>query len=374
MDRKPVDFLFLSEDDMIKAGVLDTEKCLSTMEETFRLLGEGDYVMGGPNGSSHGSLLWFPATSPFPNMPKAGPDRRYMAMPAYLGGRFNICGVKWYGSNIANVTRGLPRSILLVCLNDADTGEPRAIMSANLLSAMRTGCVPGVATKYLARREAGVLGIVGCGVMNRACTKAILSGMSNKKKVILYDIKKENAEKLASEIEAEFGLEVEVSGRLDETIANADVVSIAASGTIPVRVEKSWLKRGSLFTVTGHVEVDDDFYTDNRLVFDHWKMHKAWLEEGLMHEQGITSLSGWVPTYQILKLYHDRILSDSMMTSLGEIISGKAQGRKDEDEIIVFSAGGLPVEDVSWGYTVYEKAASMGLGKKLSLWNKAYWA
>ena len=126
--------------------------------------------------------------------------------------------------------------------------------------------------------------------------------------------------------------------------------------------------------MTGHVEVDDDFYIDNRLVFDHWKMHKAWLEEGLMHEQGITSLSGWVPTYQILKLYNDRILSDSMMTSLGEIISGKSQGRKDEDEIIVFSAGGLPVEDVSWGYSVYERAASMGLGQKLSLWNEAYWA
>jgi ornithine cyclodeaminase len=49
-----------------------------------------------------------------------------MAMPAYIGGRFNVAGQKWYGSNIINPTRGLPRSILMVMLNDVDTCEPIA--------------------------------------------------------------------------------------------------------------------------------------------------------------------------------------------------------------------------------------------------------
>ena len=45
-------------------------------------------------------------------------------MPAYLGGRFNVCGNKWYGSNMANTKKGLPRSILTVMLNDVETGAP----------------------------------------------------------------------------------------------------------------------------------------------------------------------------------------------------------------------------------------------------------
>ena len=75
-------------------------------------------------------------------MPKNADDRRFMAMPAYLGGRFDMAGVKWYGSNAENRKKGLPRSILMLTLNDKDTGAPLAYMSANILSAYRTGAVP----------------------------------------------------------------------------------------------------------------------------------------------------------------------------------------------------------------------------------------
>ncbi|MEI5579377.1 2,3-diaminopropionate biosynthesis protein SbnB, partial [Streptomyces brasiliscabiei] len=80
-------------------------------------------------------------------MPKPTADRRLMAMPAYLGGDFQTSGVKWYGSNIANREKGLPRSILMFILSDTDTGAPLAYMSANLLSAYRTGAVPGVGAR-----------------------------------------------------------------------------------------------------------------------------------------------------------------------------------------------------------------------------------
>lgn len=62
-----------------------------------------------------------------------------MAIPAYLGGDYQMAGVKWYGSNIENKEKGLPRSILRMTLSDKDTGAPIAFMSADLLSAYRTG-------------------------------------------------------------------------------------------------------------------------------------------------------------------------------------------------------------------------------------------
>ena len=99
---KKTEFLFMSEQDCIDAGVLDIPKSIDNSEEVFKLLAMGDYLMGGYHHDNHGLYLMFPESSPFPNMPLAGPDKRFVAMPAYLGGRFNLCGVKWYGSNAEN--------------------------------------------------------------------------------------------------------------------------------------------------------------------------------------------------------------------------------------------------------------------------------
>ena len=86
------EFLYLNEEDMIKAGVLDSARCINVEEELFGLLSKGDYRMGGDKHNAHGIAMRFPKESPFPNMPLDAPDRRFMAMPAYVGGRFNVAG------------------------------------------------------------------------------------------------------------------------------------------------------------------------------------------------------------------------------------------------------------------------------------------
>ena len=166
---KRSEFLYLSEPDLIKAGVLDSKRCVDVLDEMFRLMGEGDYIMGGPKNNEHGIKVNFPDDPQFPNMPKNGPDRRFMAMVGYLGGRFNVAGEKWYGSNLINPSRGLPRSVLMVMLNDVDTAEPIALMSGNLISAVRTGSVPGVGVRYLARKDSKICTVVGAGPINRGC-------------------------------------------------------------------------------------------------------------------------------------------------------------------------------------------------------------
>ena len=107
-----IDFLYLSEQDMIKAGVKNMKQCVETMEDMMVTLQKGDYVMGGENHTSHGCMVTFPENPEFEGMPKNGEDSRFMAMPAYLGGNFKMAGMKWYGSNIENKKQGLPRSIL----------------------------------------------------------------------------------------------------------------------------------------------------------------------------------------------------------------------------------------------------------------------
>lgn len=84
------EFLYLSEPDTIAAGVLDVPKCINNAEEVFTLLAKGDYLMGGNNHNNHGMYIVFPKESPFPNMPVAGPDRRFVAMPVIvLGGIYS---------------------------------------------------------------------------------------------------------------------------------------------------------------------------------------------------------------------------------------------------------------------------------------------
>ena len=122
------------------------ERCIEVMDEVFELLGQGDYLMGTPNHNAHGIKIYFPKEPKFPDMPKKGPDRRFMALVAYLGGRFHVCGEKWYGSNIANRDRGLPRSILTtphLAPNTMPAGTPRFLprsARAWLAAPARTPC------------------------------------------------------------------------------------------------------------------------------------------------------------------------------------------------------------------------------------------
>ena len=56
------------------------------------------------------------------------------------------------------------------------------------------------------------------------------------------------------------------------------------------------------------------------------------------------------------------------IVDLGGVVMGKRPGRTSDQERIIFIMDGMPIEDVAWGYTVYEKAKELGLGTKLNLW------
>ena len=234
MEDTTIDILYLNEDDMIEAGVLDAGKCVDTMEEMMGLLSDGDFIMGGPNKDEHGLMLEFPKKSDIPNFPlNDSRDRRFIAMPAYLGGRFHVAGMKWYGSNGRNREKGLPRSILMAMLNDVETGTPLAYMSANLLSSMRTGSMPGLAAKLLAKKDSKVLAIIGPGVINKACLMAILSKMDQIDTVMIKGTSTTSRSTLEMKrfIEEKYPQikQITLCETLEEAIRPADIVSEAVS-------------------------------------------------------------------------------------------------------------------------------------------------
>lgn len=370
---KYTEFLYLNEEDMIKAGVLDSARCIDVEEELFGLLSKGDYRMGGDKHNAHGIAMKFPKESPFPNMPIDAPDRRFMAMPAYVGGRFNVAGQKWYGSNIINPQRGLPRSILMVMLNDVDTCEPIALMSGNLVSSVRTGCVPGVATRYLARKGSKVCACIGAGPVSKACFEAIALEAKDLEEVVVCDLFLEKAEAFAKEMAEKYGLKGTATTCLEDAIKAADIISVAASSVKPIHIEESWLKPGSLVMFTGRGTITEDYYLNSKVVWDHAPMHEVYYDEHLMLPEEERFVNGiGVQIYRMM--YEGKLPPITDATSLGDVINKTRVGRESDEDRICFITGGLPVWDVGWSYEIYQNAKKMGLGQTLKLWDSPYLA
>lgn len=366
------EFLYLSEQDTIDAGVLDARKCIDNAEEVFTLLSKGDYLMGGANHNSHGMGIVFPKESPFPNMPVAGPDRRFVAMPAYLGGRFDVCGNKWYGSNAANPKNGLPRSVLTVTLNDKETGEPLAFMSANLLSAARTGAVPGVAARHLARKDSEVIAVLGCGQINKSCLRSILTQLPNIKKVVCYDIFEAAADKFVAWEKEEIGLEAVAELDLEKAVKDADVLTVAASRLKPLYVKDEWMKEGVTVLITGPMQTDDSFWMSTKLIYDNTRLHEAYVQEAIDSGDKAGYYKGVIggSIYTLIDAGKMPALKDS--TSIGEVILGEKAGRTDDKERVTFVACGMATFDVGLGYDLYHTALDKGIGTKLKLWDDPY--
>ncbi|WP_235953028.1 tyramine oxidase subunit B [Salipiger sp. PrR002] len=369
-----IDFIYLSEEDMIKAGVTDMPACVDCMEEMFALLHHGDYRMAGPNSDSHGAMITFPENSPFETMPKPTADRRFMAMPAYLGGNFGTAGVKWYGSNIANRDKELPRSILMFTLNDADTGAPLAYMSANLLSAYRTGAVPGVGARHLARKDSRVVGIFGPGVMARTALAAFVAACPQIDTVKVKGRGQKSLDVFTAWVKAKYPqiTTIEIVDDIEAVVRDSDIVTYCASGEVgnpddyPM-VKREWVKPGTFLAMPAPCNFDAGMEAPEiRKVLDNTGLYEAWYEEVPKPAHNVIPLVG----VKFMDMIAAGTMDPNSLEDLGAIVAGDAPGRRNDEEIVLMSVGGMPVEDVAWGTVVYRRAIEQGIGVKLNLWNE----
>ncbi|MEO8722000.1 MAG: tyramine oxidase subunit B [Sphingobium sp.] len=369
-----IDFLYLSEQDMIRAGVTDMPACVDAMEEMFDLLARGDYRMAGGNNNQHGAIIIFPEDSPFPDMPKPTTDRRFMAMPAYLGGNFRTAGMKWYGSNVENREKGLPRSILTFVLNDADTGAPLAYMSANLLSAYRTGAIPGVGARHLARKDSRVVGIVGPGVMARTSLEAFMATCPNIDTVKIKGRGQANIDAFCAWARDTFPTITNIIqvATDEEVVRNSDIATFCASvatgdPSIYPTVRREWVSPGTFLSMPAPCNMDQAMEADEiRKVLDFTGLYDSYLAEMPI------PVHRFIPAIGVrwLDLVDEGRLERSKLEDLSKIVGGQMPGRRSDDEIIMLSIGGMAVEDVAWGTKVYRRAVAEGIGTSLNLWEQ----
>lgn len=372
MNSSAVEFLYLSEQDMLEAGVADMEKCIATMEDMFSLLHEGDYRMGGKGNNEHGIKVTFPNESDIKDMPLNKPDYRFMAMPAYLGGRFHSFGIKSYGSNPDNKELGLPRSILMMSLMDAVTGAPQAYMSANILSAMRTAAVTGLGVKYLCKKDAKCLSIIGPGVMARYALDAFMTIQDGFETIKIKGRGKDNIDKFVKYVGEKYPTikNCVICESIEEACKDSDLVYFGTTNATKFednpRLDYKWVKPGALVISVSALLVDTESLSKCTLVADNYKMYESWgIGNEYPTQKTVSTLLGMG--------FYDAVSSGKIkreeVEDLGDIIANGKQVRSSDEQIIMYSVGGIPVEDVAWGYECYHNALKKSIGTRLQLWD-----
>ena len=255
----------------------------------------------------------------------APPNGDFRAMPARGEG---FASLKWVTSFPGNPQRGLPVVTGALLLSDAATGELRAIVDCASVTSLRTGAAAALSAQVLGAADARSVGIIGCGVNGAAAARCLVAAGYGPG--VCADIRAETADALASELGWRAGDRAESAAQ--------DVVVTVTPGTEPV-VLASDLRAGQHIAALGadargKAELEQEALERCRLFCDDWPQASAGGE-----------LSGAVAAGSV-----DR----DGVTQIGDVILGRAEGRRAPDEITLFDSTGLAIQDLGIAIAVYE--------------------
>jgi len=324
--------LWLTRQDV--ESVLTMEDAIAVVEEAFRQLALGDAVLPQRVGI---------------RLPKYGGGGA--AMPAYVGGEVDGLGLKVVTLFSGNPAKhGLPAVMATMMLLDPRTGELLAVMEAGFLTAMRTGAVSGVATRYLARPDADTVTIFGAGVQARAQLTAVCA-VRPIARVYVVDLVPEAAQHFAGEMTEMLNVPVEPAGDVRIAVKAADVVVTATTAREPL-FDGNWLSLGThLNGIGSHSpgarELDTTAIQRAKVVADQTTACLA--EAGDL----------------IIPIQEGAITEAHIHAQLGEVVAGLKTGRETDEEITLFKSVGLAIQDVAVAVLVLEKARVAGVGQVL---------
>jgi alanine dehydrogenase len=261
-----------------------------------------------------------------------------------------VSGIKVVGDFVTNYARGLPSELGLLTLYDPGTGIPRSIMDATMITAARTGAMTAVGARYLARRDARVLGHVGARGTAR-WNVLLLDAELDLTEIRVTSRRPESREAFAAELAAVTDTPVRVTATADETFDGADILVEASRLTRPEPLLRTGLIRPGAFVVPygtiSAVELDLLDVMDKVVVDD-------WAE----------SRSG---RFGALRPHVDsgRLSPRTLHAELGQVVAGLRPGRERPDERILLWHRGLSILDIAVGQLILDQAEQAGVGTML---------
>ena len=272
-------------------------------------------------------------------------------MPAYLA-HADALATKIVTIYQENTTRHkIPNVLASVILTDPETGRVQAIMEGSQITAMRTGAVSGVATKYLARAGASRIGIFGAGVQARKQLQAVCE-VRRIQSALVYDTIKNSVEGFIAD-SAKAGMTVYAANSPEEVIQGSDIIVTATTSKTPVFSGRQ-IKPGTHINAIGAYtpemrEVDNETISTSKIVVD--SIDAALAEAGDI----------------IIPLREGVIQRKNIWAELGEIVTGRKAGRTSDEETTFFKSLGLGIQDAAVAMVVFKKAQSLGVGTQFDL-------
>ncbi|MEA4934587.1 MAG: hypothetical protein VB071_13545 [Lawsonibacter sp.] len=335
------DILFLNNRDMEELGCGDMPAVIHDVERAYVLTEQGDVLLPGK------CVMRWGTTPEDENV-----FGRINAMPGYIGGEYDVAGIKWIGSGPMNYKKGLPRASVTVILNDPDTKLPVCIADGTEVSAKRTGASGGVAMKMLSRQEASVMTICGAGAQGRTQLEAALIVRPTIRTVYVYDIRMGNAQRFAQEAQLKYpDVEVIPVENPEQAVRESDIIVCVTLANEPI-IHSEWLKKGCLLMNMADFEVTYNCVKKaDKIVVDNW--------ETIKHRMVST----------VAMMWKDGMIRDEDIDAqLGQTLTGAKTGRDNEEQIIYFNAVGTGILDLAVVARCYRKALELGKGTEVPYW------
>jgi ornithine cyclodeaminase len=313
--------LFLNEDDVRQ--LVSVPLCIEAVEEAHRELALGSAI-------------------DVPRQRTRLPQTALHILQGALPGRDAI-GYKAYTSNRSGVR-------FLVYVFSAASGVLRAVVEADRLGMMRTAAASAVATRWLARPDAQVLGLFGSGWQAEGHLEAI-AAVRPLRRVKVFARNAEKLQAFCAKMGERLGIDVVAAASAEETVRDSDIVSTVTTATNPL-FDAKWLAPGTHINAAGsnsliRREVGEDVLKASRLIVVD-SVATALKEAG-----------------DLLPALEKGRLSERALVELGELVIGRHAGRSSPEEITLFESQGMAIQDLSLAVRVETLARERGLGVEL---------
>lgn len=324
--------LVISYADVVR--LLEMPACIDVMAGALRATSRGDAVL------PLRSMVW-------------QPDRSGMIglMPGYLAEPASF-GLKVVSIFPGNHAAGYDSHQGVVMLFDLAHGTPLAILDASSITAIRTAAVSGVATRALARDDAGDLAILGAGVQ-AASHLAAMRAVRPLRRVRVWSRDAARAWAFAASHSDAIGLAIEAVATPRAAVEGADLVCTTTAAREPI-VEGAWLSPGAHVNAVGACvaaarELDTAAVAGARLIVDR--------RESALAEAGDF----------LIPRAEGAIGDDHIAGELGDVLLGRVPGRRAPDERTLFKSLGIAIEDLAAAHYVHARALATGSGVSVPL-------
>ena len=322
----------MSERTLILSGrdvraLLTMKDNVDTQEEIFALNAQGK-AWCGPNSWVH-------------------PDAGVQANPAE--GKFMSGGIEpdWYGVKSIFYAEYDPEArnrVQILTIFDSKTLCPVAIVECLYIGNVRTGAGAAVATKYMARKDARVIGILGSGAVARFSLLAHQAIDWPASEVLVYSRSQQRREQFCQEMSSQTGYTVKPVESAEEVVRRSEILITGAATQTPI-LESEWVQPGTHVNAMGQKwEIDPQLYTRAINVGDE-------AETAIRDGKLSVAIQAGV------------ITEEAVHGGLGELVEGTKAGRTSDSDITLFDSSGLLVQDLATGLAVWKLAREKGMGQ-----------